>query len=263
MIEPLHLRDLAWALTAITELVLFVYLVRQKMYRTHPAFVFYVFTTIWQSAVLFLVYHELNFRSYASWMIGWGSQVMVTCARWLASFEIARRLLSGYQGIWGLAKRVLIIGSAVVLGYTLLFWHSDWHIMLMSTERGIKLAIASFIVLLLLFARYYRVPVYPLERSLAIGFFLYACFSVINYSLFERWFVTYTDLWNFLDIVFFLASLMIWIYAVRTYPVELAAGNSVFISPEYYGKVSDEVNMRLRMLNDQLAHLLRSEDPHL
>jgi hypothetical protein len=69
-------------------------------------------------------------------------------------------------------------------------------------------------------------------------------------------------LWNFLDILFFLATLVIWIYAVRIFPVERLATSAVQLSPEYYGTLSGQINLRLRVLNDRLAHLLRSEDPH-
>jgi hypothetical protein len=54
---------------------------------------------------------------------------------------------------------------------------------------------------------------------------------------------------------------LIWIYAVRTLPVERLATSDVQLSREYYGKLSGQVNLRLRVLNDRLAQLLRSEDP--
>jgi hypothetical protein len=260
MVDPLLLRNIAWALSSISELVLFVFLLKRRLYRSHPAFVFYIFCAMVQSVAMFAVYRRWTFQSTTAWYAGWGSQGLLTCARWLASFEVARRLLSGYTGIWALAKRVLLFISAMVLAYSLLARHQDWHLMAMSTERGLQLAIASFIVTLLLFARYYRIPVHPLERSMALGFFLFSCFSVVNYSLFENWLGAYSNFWNFLGILTFFASLLIWIYAVEKYPVEKRAGNSVFVSPEYYIKLSSQLNMRLRTLNDHLAHLLRSED---
>jgi hypothetical protein len=261
MVDPQHLRDFAWAITSVMEVVLVGYLLRRGLYRSHPAFVFYIVAALLQSLVIFLAYQRFDFRSVAAWWIGWSSQTLLTGARWLASLEIARRLLSNYSGIWALAKRVLLTVSVIVLIYSLFFTHGDWYFMVMSMERGLKLAVASFIVLVLLFARYYRVPVFSLERTLAIGFFLYSCFSVVNYSLFERWFEKYSNLWNFLDILFFLASVLTWIYAVRTFPVEKTASSPIFISPESHGKLSGQLNLRLRLLNDHLAHLLRSGDP--
>jgi hypothetical protein len=58
-------------------------------------------------------------------------------------------------------------------------------------------------------------------------------------------------MWNFLDILFFLATVLIWIYAVRTLPVERLATSDVQPSREYYGKLSGQANLRLRVLNDR------------
>lgn len=262
MADSQQLTNFAWALTSLTELVLVFYLVNRGLYRSHPAFLFYISAAIFQSLTVALLYHAWDFRSRTVWWIAWGSQLLLTGARWLASFEIARRMLSGFPGIWGLAKRVLLVASAIVLAYSLIFFQGNLQYKVMNMERGLKLAIACFIVLLFLFARYYRVPVFPLERILAIGFFLYSCFSVINFTLFEPLREKYSNLWNFLDILFFLATLVIWILAVRTFPVERLATSPVQLSPEYYGKLSGQINLRLRVLNDRLAQLLRSEDSH-
>ena len=260
MVDPLYLRDAAWVLTTLTELVLLSYLVGRGLYRSHPAFVSYTIAALLQSVVLFIAYRTFGFRSHAAFWLGWGTQTLLTVARWLASYEIAGRLLSAYAAIWGLAKRVLFVVSALALVCSLIFIHSNVYSAVMGMERGMKLSIASFLVLLFLFARYYRVPVFPLERSLAVGFFLYSCFSVVNYSIFENFFEKYSSLWNFLDILFFLATVFIWTYAVRTYAVERAAPGGISLPPESYELVSGQLNVRLRALNDLLAHVLRSED---
>jgi hypothetical protein len=261
MVDPQHLRDLAWVLSSFAEMLLLGYLVGRGLYRSHPAFCLYIAAAILQSAVLFVAYRTVGFRTPAGFWLGWGSQTLVTLARWFASYEIAWRLLSGYAGIWALARRVLLVVSVAALASSLVFIHRDWYTAVMGMERGMKLSIASFLVLLLIFARYYRVPVFPFERSLAIGFFLYSCFSVANYSLFENLFDKYSNLWNFLDILFFLATVFIWIYAVREYSVDRAARIPTLVSAESYELMSGQVNIRLRALNDHLAHFLRSEDP--
>jgi hypothetical protein len=63
----------------------------------------------------------------------------------------------------------------------------------------------------------YLLPVHPLDRALAIGFCLYSCFYVINDSIFETLIESYLGFWGFLDVLTFLASLVIWIRAVRIY----------------------------------------------
>jgi len=261
MVEPQHLRDLAWALNSVAELLLLIFLVRRGSVRSHPAFFFYLLGILAQSAGLFCAYRYFSFNSATAWAIAWSSQGFVTCARWFAGFEIAQKVLSPYSGIWGLAKRVLFVISATALASSLFFWRLDWRETVMSAERGLNFAIASFIVLFLLFARYYRVPLAPLERTLALGFFLYSCFSVLNYSVFEMRFRAYSDLWNFLDMLFFLATVLIWTYAVRTYSAPQTVASTVPISRQSYEKLAGELNLRLRSLNQRLSHVLRSEDP--
>jgi hypothetical protein len=55
----------------------------------------------------------------------------------------------------------------------------------MNLDRGLELAMATVIVLLFVFARYYEVGVEPAVRTMAIGFLLYSCFRVLNDTILE------------------------------------------------------------------------------
>lgn len=72
----------------------------------------------------------------------------------------------------------------------------------------------------------------------------------------------YIGFWGFMDIITFMASLLIWIQAVRAYAPARESVTSRTAPSHVYGTLSPEVNVRLRLLNDQLAQLLRSESPH-
>jgi hypothetical protein len=135
--------------------------------------------------------------------------------------------------------------------------------MILTVDRAVELAIASFIVALLLFARYYMLEINPLDRALSIGFCLYSCFYVINDSLLEKWMDPYVGFWGFMDIITFLACLLIWIQAVCVYVPARVSVRPQTVPCDLYGTLSTEVNIRLRMQNDQLAQLLRSESPRL
>ena len=104
MADSQQLTNFAWALTSLTELVLVFYLVNRGLYRSHPAFLFYISAAIFQSLTVALLYHAWDFRSWTVWWIAWGSQLLLTGARWLASFEIARRCSLVFPES-GLAKR--------------------------------------------------------------------------------------------------------------------------------------------------------------
>jgi hypothetical protein len=155
----------------------------------------------------------------------------------------------------------LLLGvAAVVIAYDLLLSKGQWHWLILNGIRGLELAMAAVIVTMLLFARYYRVPVDQLQRALAVGLCLYSTFYVVNYSLLERVVQQYAVLWNFLGLSAFIASLLVWISAVSRYAPSEAIAVPSAIPVELYGKLSSEVNSRLLLLNRQLVRFLHLED---
>ena len=259
MSAPLTLRNVFWAATSLGEVVLIFYLIHRRLVRSHLWLSLYFCCTVIQSALGVITYSLLDFGSAATRDIIWSSQAVVITMRFSAVCEMARRILARYVGIWALAQRVLLIVAAGVLFYAAVFSEKRLSLMILTVDRGAELAIASFIVGLLLFARYYLLEIDPLDRALAIGFGLYSCFYVINDSLLEKWMEPYVGFWGFMDVITFLASLLIWIQAVRAYAPALEFVTFRSTSSDRYGALSAEVNVRLRLLNDQLAQLLRSE----
>ncbi len=256
----LTLRNLFWAMTTLAEIVLIFYLIRRKLTDTHICLLLYLCCTVAQSVLGAVTYSLLDFNGPVTRPVIWGSQAIVITMRFCAVVEMARRLLARYVGIGGFAKRVLWIVAAMVLVYTAVFSEKLLGMVILTVDRGLELGIASFIVALLLFARYYKLDINPMDRALSIGFCLYSCFYVINDSLLEKWMEPYVGFWGFMDIITFLASLLIWIQAIRVYaPAEQRQAASTRVAPGLYGVLSPEVNIRLRLLNDQLAQLLRSD----
>jgi hypothetical protein len=259
----LTLRNVFWAATTLGEIVLVFCLVRRKLVGSHFWLFLYLCCTVTRSVLGVVTDNLLDFRTAATRNIIWGSQAVVITMRFLAACEMARRILARYADIWALAQRVLLIVAATVLVYTAVFSEKRLSMMILTVDRGVELAIASFIVALLLFARYYMLEINPLDRALSIGFCLYSCFYVINDSLLEKWMEPYVGFWDFMDIITFLACLLIWIQAVRVYVPARVSVRPQTVPCDLYGTLSTEVNIRLRLLNDQLAQLLRSESPRL
>jgi hypothetical protein len=251
--------NVAWALTTLLELILLAYLLRRKLYLTHPAFVIYIGGAILQSALAAVVYTYIRPETVLAWNIVWTSQALLILARSMVIVEIVRRDLSKYKGIWALAKRILIFAGVSSLAYSLLLSEKDWHLIVVNLDRGVELSIAVVIVTFLLFAKYYVLPIRTLDRLLAIGFCLYSCVFVINDSLFERWMDQYLTFWNFLDVLTFLATLLFWMKSVYEDSQELAVASVPVLSPTDYRDLSTELNLRLRMLNNQLERMLRLE----
>jgi hypothetical protein len=260
MVEPLQLQAAAWALTTTLELALFVQLVRRKLGRIYPCFFGYLLAVILQSIAVAVLYRSTNFDKLAVWKIAWATQGLVVFMRSLVVLELIRNILSRYIGIWGLAQRLFLSVAASVIAYDLALSKGEWQWLIMNGMRGLELAMAAVIVAMMVFARYYRVPVNQFERALAIGLCLYSSFYVINYSLLERIFLLHDVLWNFLEILTFIASLLVWISAVGRYRESEEVAIPPAISAALYGKVSSEVNSRLLLLNRQLIQLLHLKD---
>jgi hypothetical protein len=263
MVAPLILRDLYWGLTVLLEGMLLLYLVRRKRYRSHPAFFRYIVLIIVQSGILAITYVYLGEHSESTYRISWATQGIVICARWLAVIEIARRTLARYAGIWALANRILLALSACVLAYSIVTSRSAWTLVFLNANRAMALCIAAFIVVMFVFVRYYRVEMLRFERMLAIGFCLYSCFAVINDSILETWLGAVATLWTYLDMLTFLASLLLWIGAARTSPESSSIVTEPVVKSELYWDLAQKLNSRLHLLNHRLNHLFRSEDSHL
>ena len=258
MSETLNLRNVELALTTMTELVLFVYLVRRKLFRSHPVFSVYILIVILQNALMAAAYGVWGYQSFRAWLIAWLSQIVVEIARFAAVVEVARRILSPFFGIWALGRRVLLAAAGSVLVYAALLSREYWFKLPLNVDRGVGLAVAAVIVALLLFARYYGLPMDHLDRSLCLGFCLYSCFCVINDSIYDKWLLGYLNLWSFLGALTFLASLLLWLEAARAYSETAPAQVPVIVPKELYGKLSSELNIRLRLLNEHLNQLLHS-----
>ena len=247
-----------WALNSAGEVVLLTLLVVRKNYRSYPAFSLYLLVDLTMGATAFFVYRLWGFDSDTAYRIAWGTHGIVLFARALAVAEVCRHLLSRYRGVWALAWRILLLCAALVLCYSILAARHDWKLALLTADRGLGLSIATVIVVLLLFARYYDVKVDPVVRSLAIGLCLYSCFVVLNNTVLERWLHDYSALWNLLGMLAFLASLSIWTGALR-HSLSEAQPKEILLPSGIYQAIAPEINLRLRLFNEQLTRFWKVE----
>ena len=258
MVDSPYLQSVAWALTTALELALLFLLLRRKAIANYPLFTAYLVFAILQSAAVAALQHFTGLDRYVAWNIAWGTQAIVTIMRSLALVELTRKILSAYLGIWALAWRLLLAVGVSVLLYALAFSKGQSEWLVLNAVRGFELSSAAVIVTMLLFARHYSLSLRLLPRALAVGFCLYSCFYVIDYSLLGRAVQQYGTFWNFLGIITFMASLLLWISAARKYVPAEDEVKPASIPPELYGKLSSELNLRLHLLNRQLMLLLHA-----
>jgi hypothetical protein len=240
-------------------LVLCLLLVRGHI-RALPLFSLYLVTNLLQTVLLHFTYQYVDPKSMIAFKIAWGSEAVVTCTRAFAVAEICRHLFAGYRGIWSLVWRVLLSCAVLVLAYSALVSNHRWSMVVLGAGRALELSIAAVIVALFVFLRHYQVTPDPTLRALALGFCLYACVAVINYTILESQPNRYLPLWSLLGVVTFLASLSIWTWALRI-EVPRPVFNPILLPGSVYRRLSPEINLQLRRLNERLGQFWNVDAP--
>jgi hypothetical protein len=247
-----------WGLSIVLKWGLLGIFFVRKHYRIFPFFFAYVLLTAVQSPVLFASYRTWGFQSKISGSIAWGTQGMVIAARGLAVAEICRRIMGVYRGIWSLASRLLLAIAGLVLVYSWAVARPHWQAAVLNCDRGLELAIAAVLMMVFLFARHYEIEVEQTVRFLALGLFLYSCFSVVNNTVLEKLLWDYAPLWNLIRTLAFVASLLLWSWTLREQQAETAPGPAM-LPAGAYSSLAPELNLRLRTLNEHLAKFWRAE----
>jgi hypothetical protein len=252
MAEIIAFDRLLWGAVIFLNAGLVALLLYRKNYRVFPFIFGYALLNLVQAFAFIAFYRIWGFGSLTALKLAWGTQGLVTFARALAVAEICYRILAKYSGIWQLAWRLLLATAMAISLYALAVARGNLAFGILNMDRGLELAIATVIVLLFLFVRFYEVDVEAVVRTLAIGFFLFSCFRVLDDTIFENWLHPYAELWNRLGMLAFLASLMLWSLALRrtlprvTYEPEM-------LPADLYQTLAPEINCRLKSLNEHLG----------
>lgn len=256
--ETAEFQQTLWAVNTAVGVVLLFSLAIRKTYRAFPAFSLYICVNLVSGASAFFIYRRWGFSSPPALRIAWGMQAVVLCARALAVTEVCRHVLARYSGIWALAWRVLLSCAGMIVVYSSLAAKRQWEHILPNADRGLELSIAAALVTLLAFARYYGVKVNSTDRSLAAGLCLYSCFVVLNNTILEHYLYKYVALWNLLGMLAFLASQLLWTWALHK-PQTAAVPEEALLPAGLYQAIAPLINLRLRSLNDQLCKIWKLE----
>jgi hypothetical protein len=258
MAEIATFEKAVWGIIVFLKLALFLLLIYRKNYRVYPCLFAYILLTLLQSPVLFFCYRIWGFSSQMSVNIAWSTQGLVVDVRALAVAEICRRVLQRYRGIWALAWRMLLAAAGLVLLYSWAVGRPHWQLAILNADRAFELAIALAIGILFLFVRYYEIEMAPAERLLAIGFFLFSCFSLLNDTILERWLYDYDVLWNLAGTLVFIPCLLLWIWALRQ-PQPETVFQPQMLPSNVYAEFAPEINFRLKALNEHLNQFWSAE----
>jgi hypothetical protein len=247
-----NLEAAAWALSIALRVFLIALLVVKRNHVRFPFFFLYVAATLVHGIELVLVYRYAGFYSSFARCAAWSTQGFVVLFRALAIIELCREVFAKYAGIRGFILRVLAVVVALVLLFALLAGGNSVQLRILYANRAASLALSFMTVAILLFARYYFVKVNAQTRSLALGFFLYSCFSAVNDTVLETLLQRFAALWNFLDTVSFIGCLLIWFWAARR-TVPHPEMEPERIPADAYQDLSSEMNRRLAAISNRLS----------
>ncbi len=261
------LQNWQWAVSVAAQLAVCALLFFKGHFRRLPAFTVYVLLNLCQAGILFVAYRRFGFDSREANLFFIVTETITLVARLVATTEILRAVLGPYRGIWGLAWRLLAVTFVSVFSYAALQSLEDKTWAVMTADRGFHLAFAVALVTCLLLVRYYSIPIDSLYKTLLGGFCLYSCVHVLNDTLLQaiffrylHGFTHYQELWNAVTILPFIAALVTWAIALRN-PAAEAHDQPVLLPASVYQRVSPEVNLGLRLLNERLSHFWRVETP--
>jgi hypothetical protein len=250
---------LAWGLCFTLQMALLCLIFARRHYLNFPAFTVYIAGSTVQGVAQFELYRHFGYLNENSRIAAWTVQAVVTLLRCVAVLEVCRHVFAGYRGIWALIWRVLLFSVPLVVVLTMMSSTSRLDTRIFYADRAASLAISLVIVAVVLFARFYQVEALEPTRSIAIGFFLYSCFTLINNTVLESLWTSYGGMWAFLETCAFIACLLVWGRALRNAPVIVAAPQ--LVPADLYQELSPEVNRRLSALNDRLRRIDRPKEP--
>jgi len=258
-------QQVGWNISIFLRALLLCLLIFHRNIGSFPYFTAYLVANLTKAVILLVAYRAWGIDSWPTYFVAWGSEAGVACLRALAVAELCRRMLGHYRGIWSLAWRVLLSGAVLVVTYSAIdAARAPQHSLAqgaIAANRALELAVTVVMVVLFIFLRHYQVNSDPAVRSLALGFCVYSCVSVVNFTILDRFAIEYVQVWNFLGVFTYLVCLTMWAWALRkAIPVPRFGSPSLFAGAVYQ-RISPEVNARLRMINEQLSQFWRTQEP--
>jgi hypothetical protein len=240
--------------------VLFL-VVTRRHFHTLPVFSVYIALNLSQAALLFFAYSQFDLNSHAVRQLSWLSELLILTVQTFAATEVLYRVLRHYEGIWGLAWRLIVLAAVIVVCHELESAKQSPGWTLMIANRGYHLTFALALISCLLLVRFYSIPIDPVYKTLLGGFCVFSCTVVVAntllQTLFLRHFADSGVVWNYLEMVTFLAVQIAWAVALR-HRVRVDDKPSL-LPPSAYDRLSPDVNARLRALNDALSRFLRAQ----
>ena len=240
-------------------LILLCRMLALRLYRVYPLFAAYLTCNLIQAAVAVCLYQWLGFSSKLAFRIGWSTQAVVVVIRALAAAEVCRHVLGKFKGVWAMSSRLMLTCGILVLCCALYFGRDGYQFMVTKLEIGLESFIATCVVGLFCFARYYDVQVSRPAGLLGLGLGLNSCVKILNDLVFQKFVKSYLAEWNYVASSAFIVVLGIWIWGLWKQQVAVPVSGPGLSTSSVYQSLMPQVNRRLLELNEQLGQLWKTE----
>jgi hypothetical protein len=251
-----------WLASGILQLAILVLLAVRRNYRAVPTFAWYIGLNLAQAFIMLGVYSHYGFGSEQAYHTFWAIEVVIMIVQTLASTELLHRALQDYAGIWELTWRVILLAvmTTIVVAWASASSNDQWGLMV--AHRGYHLTFAVAFVLCLLLIRRYAISIDTVYKILVSGFCLYSCGTIFADTLLKLQYVkqskVYVEVWNYSELLLFIAVLVVWIVALRQ-PVRVRAQQPTIVGSATYEVMAPHVNAQLRAINDSLRKFFDKE----
>lgn len=252
-----------WACSAACQLINLLLLISTRNFRKLPLFSSYVALNLSQMGFLLILMLLPGLDQKTSENLAWASELVTLFAQAIATTEVLGATLKPYQGIWGLGWRVLALTSGVVVLLVAAATRSNWvYARWFELNRGYHITFATAVIVCLLVLRYYSVVVPPAYKLILGGFCFYSCTEILintvlpafSYKVFAEYQVT----WQVMTMSSYALVQGVWIVALWK-PLPQADRAVALPSDAVYQRLSPQINDQLRLLDDKLRRLWKSE----
>jgi hypothetical protein len=249
--------SLLWYFTIALEIVLAVLVLRRRGFRNLPFFTSYVLLATFRDFLVWVVYHWIGFNSRPAVYVAWSSQAILLLTRGAVCAELCWKILGKHsKEFWTMVRDLLlVVGAGVVLYTEIDSLRKLFHVAssVIAIERGLELAIALVLLVLLRVAFRYHVWIKRALFLIATGLCFNSLVQTIN-DTFLEWLHFKFPWWNDFHIVAFHVALALWIWAFAKRDFD-SDDKPVPAVPNLYAEHAEAVSRKLRSLEKDLEEI--------
>jgi hypothetical protein len=257
IMEAQQISQLIGAALAPAQAVVCALALIRRLWRVLPYFVAYLVLLVLIEGVRWAVIAVAGANSPTHAWTYWMTQPVLILARGAALADVCRAALGLYAGVWRVARSLLLLAAAFMLGFAAVHTGGAGRISsyLIFLERELEFAVVLSLLLLLVLSRYYGVAFDRPLDGIALGLGFYSSVLILDSSILIGPFALPWWLFSSVRSIAYFIALCWWGYALwaplpERVPPELS-------TVESYEQNTRAVSDRMREMNLRLSNLTK------